>query len=65
MSALSSDTHPKIERMQIEFIRRMPAWKKFTIVDGLNETVKTLAVSGIKQYHPNATPNKSSACWRN
>jgi len=44
--------------MQIEFIRRMPAWKKFAIVDGLNETVKTLAMSGIKQRHPNATPQQ-------
>ena len=55
MSILSSDTHPKIEKMQIEFIQRMPSWKKFAIVDGLNETVKTLALSGIKQRHPNAT----------
>jgi hypothetical protein len=56
MSALFSDTHPKMEALQIEFIRAMPAWKKLSIVDGLNETVKTLAVSGIKQRHPNATP---------
>ena len=55
MSVLSSDTHPKIEKMQIEFIQRMPSWKKFAIVDGLNETVKTLAMSGIKQRNPNAT----------
>ena len=58
MSALYSDTDPKIEQMQIEFIRRMPAWKKFAIVDGLNETVKTLALSGIKQRHPKATPQQ-------
>jgi hypothetical protein len=58
MSVLSSDTHPKIEQMQIEFIRRMPAWKKLAIVDDLNETVKTLAVSGIKQRNPNATPEQ-------
>ena len=56
MSVLSSDTHSKMEALQIEFIRRMPAWKKFSIVDGLNETVKTLATTGIKQRHPNATP---------
>lgn len=58
MSVLSSDTHPKIEALQIELIRRMPAWKKIAIVDGLNETVKTLAISGIKQRHPNATPEQ-------
>lgn len=58
MSVLSSDTHPKMEALQIEFIRRMPAWKKFAIVEGLNETVKTLAMSGIKQRHPTATPQQ-------
>lgn len=50
------DTHPKIEQMQIEFIRRMPSWKKIAVMDGLNETVRTLAVTGIKQRHPDATP---------
>jgi len=55
MTTLSSDTHPKMEQMQIELIRRMPAWKKFAMVDDLNETVKTLAISGIKQRHPHAS----------
>ncbi|HLO14954.1 MAG TPA: hypothetical protein VK206_08995 [Anaerolineales bacterium] len=55
MSALYSDTHPKMEQIQIEFIRRMPTWKKMGIVDGLNETVKTLAITGIKQRNPDAT----------
>jgi hypothetical protein len=58
MSILSSDTHPKIEQMQIELIRRMPTWKKLAIVDGLNETVKTLALSGIKERNPGATPQE-------
>jgi len=58
MSVLSSDTHPKMEALQIEILRRMPAWKKISMVDGLNETVKTLAVSGIKQRHPNAAPEQ-------
>lgn len=58
MGSLYSDTHPKIEQMQIEFIRRMPSWKKFSIVDGLNQAVKTLAITGIKQRNPNATPEQ-------
>jgi hypothetical protein len=58
MSVLSSDTHPKMEALQIELIRRMPAWKKLAVVDGLNETVRTLAVSGIRERHPNATPQE-------
>jgi len=58
MSVLSSDTHPKMEALQIQVIRRMPTWKKISIVNDLNETVKTLAVSGIKERHPNATPQE-------
>jgi hypothetical protein len=58
MSAYYSDTHPKIEQMQIELIRKMPSWKKFAAVDDLNETVRTLAISGIKQRHPGATPTE-------
>lgn len=58
MTALYSDTHPKMEALQIELIRHMPAWKKISIMDGLNETVKAMAISGIKQRHPNATPSE-------
>jgi len=58
MSALYSDTDPRIEQLQIELIRRMPSWKKMGIVDGLNETVKTLAIAGIRQRSPNATPEQ-------
>jgi hypothetical protein len=58
MTALYSDTHPKMAQMQIEIIRRMPSWKKFALVDDLNETVKAFASSGIKQRHPDATPEQ-------
>jgi len=58
MTALYSDTHPKMEALQIQFIRHMPAWKKISIVNDLNATVKTLATSGIKQRHPEATPEQ-------
>jgi hypothetical protein len=58
MSTLSSDTDPKMEALQIQLLRRMPSWKKIAILEGLNETVKTLAVSGIKQRYPQATPQQ-------
>jgi hypothetical protein len=58
MSPLYSDTDPKIEQMQIELIRRMPTWRKMSMVDGLNEAVKNLAITGIKQRNPTATPEQ-------
>ena len=54
MSSLYSDTPPKMEQMQIDLLRRMPAWKKFAVLDGLNETVKTLAMSGLRSRYPQA-----------
>jgi hypothetical protein len=50
-----SDTHPNIEQIQIEIIRRMPSWKKMAIVSDLNQTVALLAVSGIRARHPDAS----------
>ena len=41
--------------MQIELIRKMPSWKKFAIIDDLNETVMAFAKSGIKQRNPGAS----------
>jgi hypothetical protein len=58
MTNLYSDTHPDMEAMQIEIIRRMPAWKKLALVDDLNETVKTMAICGIKARHPGASPEQ-------
>ena len=58
MTALYFDTHPQMEALQIELIRRMPPWKKIAMVDSLNETVKTLALKGIQQRHPEAAPEQ-------
>jgi len=58
MNSYYEDTNPKIEQMQFALIRKMPAWKKIAIVNDLNETVRTMAISGIKQRHPEATPEQ-------
>jgi hypothetical protein len=58
MGAPYSDTGPKVEQLQIDLIRRMPAWKKLALLDDLNETVRAFAISGIKQRHPEATPER-------
>ena len=58
MTAIASDTHPFIEKLQIELIRSMPSWKKFAIWNDLNETVRLFALSGIKEHHPDAHPEQ-------
>jgi hypothetical protein len=58
MTALHSDTNSKAERVQIELLRCAPAWRKIQMVAQLNETVRTLALSGLRQRNPDASPNE-------
>jgi len=58
MVTLFSDTHPKAEKIQLELIRRMPSWKKFALVDDLNEAIRLFAISGIRQRNPKASPEQ-------
>jgi hypothetical protein len=55
MTTLSPDTHPKAEQVQIELLRRAPVWRKLQMVAQLNETVRTFALSGLRQRHPGAS----------
>ena len=55
MRALS-DTHPEIERLQIERLRQMPSWRKMTLVAEMNQAVRTLALAGLRQRYPDDTP---------
>ena len=56
MSTLSPDTPPDIERLQIERLRQMPAWRKMELMAGMSQTVRTLALAGLRQRHPEDTP---------
>ena len=58
MTTPADDTHPRMQAMRIQLIRRMPAWTKLAMVDDLNETVRALALCGIRQRHPQATPSQ-------
>lgn len=49
-----SDTHPRVERMQIELMRQAPVWRKLAFLGQMNQTIKELALSGLRQRHPQA-----------
>ena len=55
VTALYEDTRPEIERLQIEKMRQTPAWRKLAMVGQLNDTVRTLAMSGLRQRNPLAS----------
>jgi hypothetical protein len=56
VSILSPDTPPEIERLQIERLRQMPPWRKMELMAGMSQTVRTLALAGLRQRHPDDTP---------
>ena len=51
-----SDTHPEIERLQLELLRQAPPWKKVYLMDQMYQATKLMALSGLRQRYPNAGP---------
>lgn len=57
---LFPDTRPEAEAMLIRLLRQAPPWRKLEMVSQLNQAVRTLALSGLRQRHPEATPQELS-----
>jgi hypothetical protein len=58
MSTLFPDTHPEAEKVLIELLRQTPPWRKMEMVGQMNETVKTLMMSGLRSRYPDEPPEK-------
>ncbi len=52
MHRLFPDTHPEAEAVLIRLLREAPPWRKLEMVDQLNQSVKVLALSGLRQRYP-------------
>lgn len=50
-----TDTSREAEEVQLELFRKAPPWRKLELVDQLNQSVKLLALSGLRRRHPDAT----------
>jgi hypothetical protein len=55
MSTLFPDTCPEAASVQLELLRQAPPWRKLELVGQMNQTLRTLALSGVCQRHPQAT----------
>ena len=55
MSSLYSDTHPKMEALQIQLWRQASATRKMQMVAQLNESVHMLALAGLRSQYPQAS----------
>jgi hypothetical protein len=58
MMNILTDTSPEIERLQIEQLRRMPCWRKLALVSEMNQTVRMLALTGLRQRYPDDSPTQ-------
>jgi len=58
MSPLFTDTQPEAEEVQIKLLRQAPPWRKLELVSQLNQMARTLALSGLRQRYPQATPEE-------
>ena len=55
MGRLSSDTHPKMEALQIELWRQASPTRKMDMLAQLNASARTLALAGLRSRHPQAS----------
>ena len=55
MTALYTDTHPKMEALQIELWRQASPTKKMNMLAQLNASARTLALTGLRAQYPQAT----------
>jgi hypothetical protein len=51
MTALFPDTRPEAEAVLIRLLREAPPWRKLEMVDQLNQSVKLLALAGLRQRY--------------
>jgi hypothetical protein len=49
-----SDTHPDMERLQLDLMREAPDWRKAQMLGEMYASMKQLALSGLRSRHPGA-----------
>ena len=55
MTALYSDTHPKMEALQIRLWQQASPTKKMNMLAQLNASARMLALTGLRSQYPQAT----------
>ena len=52
MSTFSSDTHPKMEALQIQLLRQATPFQKLEMLSELNASARMLALIGLNSRYP-------------
>lgn len=58
MTALYSDTHPKMEAMQIQLWRQASPTRKMNMLAQLNAFARMLALAGLRSQYPQASESE-------
>jgi len=58
MSALFTDTHPKMEALQIELWRQASPTRKMQMLAQLNQAARLLALAGLRDQYPQASESE-------
>ena len=58
MNSFYTDTHPKMEALQIKLLRETPPWRKMEMLAELNKAARELALAGLRQRNPEADESK-------
>ena len=58
MARYLSDTHPDVEKVQIEILRRMSSAQKFKLTNDLIMTGRALSTSCLRRRFPEAGPEE-------
>ena len=58
MTALFSDTHPKMEALQIQLWRQANPTRKMQMVAQLNQSARLLALAGLRSQFPQASEDE-------
>ncbi len=58
MSQLFPDTRPEAEQVLFDLLGQTPSWRKLEMVDQLNQAVRALALAGLRERYPHASPRE-------
>ena len=56
--SMHADTDAWAEKIQFDFFRTAPSWRKMEMAGELNSAMIALAVSGIRNRHPEASDDE-------
>ncbi len=55
---MNMDTTPEVEEILFKMWRETPPWRKWQMMDDLNQSARQIAQIGLNKRHPNASPEE-------